>query len=422
MTNQSELTIAEVAFAQSDDPGVNGAAAPFIPGDEDPTVVPISSAPAFAVEKISAYPDGDPTELLGGERLRYTITVKNVGTENVTDAVLRDPVPANTSYVSGSTTLNGAPVADAPGGTSPPSRPRPERAGGPRPDRCADASATPDNVATIVFEVLVDPGVIDVTVISNQAFVSAPDGGVFDQPSDDPRTGLLDDPTRDVVGDAPLLFAPKSVVLIQDDGVMGQIDPGDRLRYTIVVYNDGAAPATNATLFDAIPTYTDYVAGSTTLNGVALADPPGADGPLAEPTGLPIASSDLTPPLPLTGMGVLNPGENAVVQFDLDVEGTAPVGGIISNQAVVSTDELAGVLTDGDGNPATGPEPTVVVIGGTEQVDIAKRVSVVGGGPALMGDTLEYLVTVRNVGSEPATNVVVTDPIPAALPCPAPPR
>lgn len=414
-TNQSALAIANVAFAQSDDPGVNGAADPFVSGDEDPTVVPIVSAPDFLVEKISAYPDGDPTELLAGERLRYTITVKNVGTENAVDATLRDAIPANTTYVAGSTTLNATPVADGAGGTSPLtagillSAPEDPTPGAMR----ADPTSTPDNVATVVFEVLVDPGVIDGTVIANQAFVSAPTGGVLDQPSDDPRTLVPDDPTRDVVGSAPLLFAPKSVVLVQDNGVIGQVDPGDRLRYTITVYNEGAVPATNATLFDAIPTYTDYVAGSTTLNGLAVADPPGTDGPLAEPTGLPIASSDLTPPLPMAGAGILTPGENAVVEFELDVEATAPVGGIISNQAVVGTDELPNILTDGDGNPATGPEPTVVVIGGAEQVGITKQVTVAGGGPALMGSTLEYLVTARNVGTEPATNVVLSDPIPA---------
>ena len=414
-TNQSDLAIADVAFAQSDDPGVNSAADPFVAGDEDPTVVTIDSAPDFQVEKISAYPDGDPAELLAGERLRYTITVKNVGTDDAVDAILRDPIPTNTTYVAGSTTLNGAPVADGPGGISPltaglllnaPEDPTP---GAMR----ADTSPTADNVATIVFEVLVDAGVLDGTVISNQAFVSAPVANVIDQPSDDPRTALPDDPTRDVVGRTPLLFAPKSVVLVADGGVLGQVDPGDRLRYTIVVYNDGAVPATEAALFDAIPTYTDYVPGSTTLNGLAVTDPPGVDGPLAEPGGLPIASSDLTPPLPIAGAGVLTPGENAVVTFDLDVEGTAPVGGIISNQARVTTAELAPTLTDGDGNPATGPEPTVVVIGGAEQVTIAKQVSVVGGGPALTGGTLEYLVTVRNVGSAAAMNVVVTDPIPA---------
>lgn len=415
VTNQAEITIADVPFGLSDDPSVNGTADPFVPGDEDPTILPIESTPNFLTQKISTDLDGDPAVLLAGERLRYTITIQNIGTANASDAMLRDAIPTNTTYVAGSTTLNGVAVVDAPGGTSPldagillnaPEDPTP---GAMR----ADPAPAATNVARLEFEVLVDASVIDGTVISNQAFVSAPTNAVLDQPSDDPGTIIPDDPTRDVVGDSPLLFAPKNVALVMDNGVMGQVDPGDRLRYTITVYNQGAVPATLASLSDAVPTYTDYVAGSTTLNGLAVSDPPGSDGPLAEPGGLPIASSDLTPPLPGAGAGILSPGESAVVTFDLDVEGTAPVGGIISNQAVVATNELPNTLTDGDGNPATGPEPTVVVIGGAEQLSIAKQVSVVGGGPALTGRTLEYLVTVRNIGSAPATNVILTDPIPA---------
>ena len=86
-----------------------------------------------------------------------------------------------------------------------------------------------------------------------------------------------------------------------------------------------------------------------------------------------------------------------------------PAGTLITNQATVGTAELPNLLTDGDGNPATGPEPTVVVVGAGQQLTIDKQVVVVGGGAALAGGQLEYIVTVRNVASVPATNVVITD-------------
>ena len=57
--------------------------------------------------------------LLAGERLRYSITVQNVGTENAREVTIADQVPANTSYVAGTTTLNGAVVADNADGSSP---------------------------------------------------------------------------------------------------------------------------------------------------------------------------------------------------------------------------------------------------------------------------------------------------------------
>ena len=64
--------------------------------------------------KISTDLTGEPTILLAGETLRYTITVKNIGTDNATDVVIRDQFPANTTYVAGSTTLNGTRRAPMP--------------------------------------------------------------------------------------------------------------------------------------------------------------------------------------------------------------------------------------------------------------------------------------------------------------------
>mgnify|MGYP003341272444 CR=1 FL=1 len=152
--NQAELFVAGVTVRRSDEDD------PTLTGTEDPTITVISSAPAFLVEKTSQDLTGDPTVLFAGDTLRYTITVKNIGTESAVNVSLRDSIPANTTYVANSTTLNGAPVADT-GGTSPlqngmlinaPEDPTP---GAMR----ADASSTPDNVATITFDVVVDAGV-----------------------------------------------------------------------------------------------------------------------------------------------------------------------------------------------------------------------------------------------------------------------
>src|SRR5262245_29280556 len=417
-TNQSALRINGTPFALSDDPVPNGPANPFVAGDEDPTRVTIQSAPAFRVQKVSADLTGNPAILLPGETLRYTLTVKNVGTANATDAMLRDAVPVNTTYVAGSTRLNGAPVPDGPGGTSPLAAgilihaPAPEDVtpGAMR----ADPSATTANVATIVFDVTVDAGVPDGTILSNQGFVSAPAGGVLDRPSDDPRTPIPDDPTRNVVGNLPLLFAPKTVAIATDAGTPGIVDPGDVLRYTITVYNTGAVPATNAVFADAVPANTTYVANSTTLNGLPVGQPDGGVSPLV--AGIGISSSDLTPPLPGPTGGTLSVGQSAVITFAVQVNMGVPAGTIISNQGAVHTVQIPTLLTDGDGDPATGPEPTVVVVGAAQQLSITKQVTVVGGGPALAGGQLEYLVRVTNISAVPAYFVVITDDLDADTP------
>ena len=105
--NQSRAEFAGFPVGVSDDPNVNGPADPNVAGDEDPTQILIQSAPIFDIDKISTYVDGDPNVLLAGETLQYTITVQNIGTDNAADVEIRDQVPANTTYVAGSTTLNG---------------------------------------------------------------------------------------------------------------------------------------------------------------------------------------------------------------------------------------------------------------------------------------------------------------------------
>ncbi len=416
VTNQSTLRLADgTDFALSDDPNVNGTADPDISGDEDPTRVTIVSLPVFVVQKISTDLSGDPNILLAGETLRYTITVENIGNQDAVDVVLRDAVPVNTTYVAGSTTLNGASVADV-GGLSPlvngmlinsPADPTP----GSMP---ADPSSNPANVATITFDVVVSPSVVDGTVISNQGFVTAIDSGIIDQPSDDPDTPIVNDPTRDIVANIPLLYAEKRVELFGDLGSPGIVDPGDVLRYTITVQNSAAIPATGVVLSDTVPANTTYVADSMLLNGLPVGQPDGGVSPLA--SGIDISSSDLTPPLPGSGAGTVSPGATAVLQFDLRVDAGTPAGTLISNQAVVTSAELPDLLTDGDGNPATGPEPTVVVVGDSQQLSITKQVSVVGGGAAIPGAELEYVVRVVNIAAVPAINVVITDDLDTSQP------
>ncbi|HEX7079475.1 MAG TPA: hypothetical protein VF329_00475 [Gammaproteobacteria bacterium] len=409
VTNQAELAGA-AATALSDDPNVNGPSDPDVAGDEDPTMVVIEAAPDFRVEKISTDVTGDPAVLLPGETLRYTITVQNVGNDDALDARLVDAVPANTAYVAGSTTLNGNPVPDPAGGGSPLAAGIPLNApedATPGTLHAVGPAAPGSHVATVVFDVVVSADAIDGTVISNQGFVSAPAKGVVDQPSDDPDTPTADDPTRDIVGNLPLLFAAKSAALENDLGTPGIVDPGDVLRYTIAIENTGNVPATLAELSDTVPANTTYVADSLTQNGLPVGQPDGGVFPLA--AGIAVSSSDSTPPVPGAGEGVISAGGTATVQFDLRVDDGVPPGTVISNQAVVGSDEVPDLLTDGDGNPATGPEPTIVIVGDRQALTITKQVAVVGGGTALPGATLEYVVTVTNVASVPASFVEITD-------------
>ncbi len=397
--NQARALFGTVPLALSDDPTVNGPANPDVAGDEDPTRLLIESAPQLVVEKISTYLGADPNLLMAGDTLRYTITVRNIGTDHAHGVVLRDLVPANTTYVAGSTTLNGLTLADGPNGSPLINgiaihSPAETTAGVVRADNPANVAA---NVVTITFNVIVDPNAVDGTILANQAFVTGNDVN-REVPSDDPRTPVINDPTRDVVGNLPLMYAEKLVALRTDNATPGVVDPLDTLRYTIRIYNNGKAPATQVVLRDNVPQYTSWVANSLTLNGQPVGQPDGGVSPL-------IAGINI---------GTLNPGQVAVVQFDLQVNAGTASGTLISNQATVASAGLPPLLTDGDGNPATGPEPTVVVVGGTQTLTISKQVAVVGGGAALPGAEVEYVVIVRNIAPVPATLVRIVDDLGAA--------
>ena len=400
--NQARLTSATSQAAVSDDPNVSGA--------EDPTRTLIASSPVLQVRKVSQDMTGDPAVLRQGDRLRYTITVKNIGTENAVNATLRDLVPANTAYVAGSTTLNGVAVADV-GGASPLQAGMTIRAANaPTPGALpADASSTTANVATIVFDVTVNANTLDGTVISNQGFVNgagAGSGAFPERPSDDPRTPAIDDPTRDIVGPFPLLVARKTVAIVVDTNSNGVLDPLDVVRYTITIDNLSGLAATNAVLSDAVPANTSYVANTVTLNGNPVGRPDGGVSPLI--AGVPVNS-------PAAASGTIAPRSSAVITFDARVNTGVATGTVISNQGSLATTELPSQLTDADGDSSNGYQPTTIIVGSAQQLFISKAVQVVGGGPALPNSQLEYFVAVTNTGVVAATNVVITDDL-GALP------
>ncbi|GMG86400.1 isopeptide-forming domain-containing fimbrial protein [Biformimicrobium ophioploci] len=404
--NQAQLAAGSVIFGNSDDP--------LVAGVEDPTQTLISSAPQFVIEKTSEDMTGDPAILVPGDVLRYTLTIENVGSEDALEASLRDQVPANTTYIAASTFLNGAGVADV-NGLSPLTAGMTVQSPGADPGVLpADPAATGTGKATVTFDVTIND-VNEGTLISNQGFLNgtgAGSGAFTERPSDDPATDVADDPTVDVVGQLPLLLAHKTVAIEVDNGTASILDPGDTLRYTIVITNTGEVDATLAELLDPVPANTTYVAGSTYLNDVAVPDNTGGRTQLD--VGLPVSSGDRTPPLPGAAEGVITAGESAVVTFDVMVNAGTARGTVISNQGRLSSQEVSNTLTDADGDPANGAQPTDIVVGDAQQLSITKQVAVVGGGAAEAGAVLEYLVTVKNISSVPVSGAVITDDLATA--------
>jgi uncharacterized repeat protein (TIGR01451 family)/fimbrial isopeptide formation D2 family protein len=403
--NQAQIGSPLLPTQLSDDPSLAGTA--------NPTQTLISSAPAFQVLKTVRDITSGTATVTAGDTLSYTITVKNIGTENATGVTLRDLIPANTTYVGNSTTLNGSGVSDPGTGVSAlqngilinsPANPT----AGAMP---ANAGTAPANVATITFQVQISKNVVDGTLISNQGFVNgsgAASGPFPERPSDNPATPVLNDPTTVVVGNLPLVYALKTVQLVGDVNGNGSVESGDTLQYIITMTNSGATQASGVVLTDAIPANTTYVANSVLMNGVAVADPSPGVSPLTN--GMGVISSGLTPPSPSSSGGTLAAGGTGTVTFKVIVNNSLPAGTTyISNQGSVATAQLPTLQTDSDGNPTNGYQPTIIAIGDAQQLSMSKSVAVVGGGAALPGSVLEYTIKATNVGTVQATNVVITD-------------
>jgi uncharacterized repeat protein (TIGR01451 family)/fimbrial isopeptide formation D2 family protein len=198
----------------------------------------------------------------------------------------------------------------------------------------------------------------------------------------------------------PLLYAHKTVQIYEDFGSPGIVDPGDVLLYTIVISNFSAITATGVALTDAVPANTTYVADSLRLNGTSL----GPDGGV-----LPLIAGLLVHSADNPGAGIVSAGESAVITFEARVNAGVPTGTLISNQGTLTSNELSPDKTDADGVTTNGHQPTVIVVGDIQLLSMTKEVLVIGGGIAEAGGYLEYAIRVANIGSLPATHVVITD-------------
>jgi|GEM_PF-782831 len=405
--NQAEVELVGFTTLLSDDPDIVGV--------ENPTRTIIGSTPTFRLSKTSQDITGDAAVLDAGDFLRYTITAQNIGAENAINTLLRDQVPANTTYVANTTTLNGAPVVDLVVGVSPlqngilingseDTTPGNMRADG--------LSTT--NIATVTFDVQVDENVVNSTVISNQAFIGGDgfgSGPFSEQHSDDPDTEIIGDPTRDVVGNVAIIDAQATVELVVDGGIVEQVDPGDTLRYTVTISNSGTIPATSVQLLDnvsrlvpllvnGVPVDSDYVPNSTFLNGVLLADI-GGRSPLIFATGIDVSSQDQAPPIQgdVNADGIVSPGQSAILVYDVVVDTTTVSGDVVINQLQVVSAEFPDEFTDVDGNDLNGDQATETIVGNSQLLSISKDVFVVGGGTAQPGAILEYFIRVENIGT-----------------------
>ncbi|MCP4472068.1 MAG: DUF11 domain-containing protein, partial [Gammaproteobacteria bacterium] len=352
------------------------------------------------------------TDATPGDVLRYSITISNSGLVDASAVTLSDAIPANASYIADTVTLNGLPVGQPDGGVSPLVAGIDVSSSDLPPPIPSNGTITVGETATVTFDVLLDPVISSGTVILNQAIADSPTTGPL--PSDDPNVGGVADPTPTLITSAPAFLVQK--ISLDLTGDPATLLAGDTLRYTLTIENIGQENSINSLLSDQVPANTTYVANSTRLNAVVVADPAAGISPLA--AGMLINAPQNT----TAGILQANVGHVSTVTFDVVVSLSAVNGTIIFNQGFVSGQgNGSGVFptqpSDDPGTPLAD-DPTLDVVGDFPLVDVVKTVAIINDigtiGVVDQGEQLRYTITATNFGPIPATGVVLTDAIPVA--------
>src|SRR6266566_4217677 len=232
------------------------------------------------------------------------------------------------------------------------------------------------------------------------------------------------------------------MTIVAPDLVMTKTGPatmslGQWSQFALNVQNIGNGNAWNVTLLDKLPRGNTGGTCSTTPQilsaQVFQADgitPVAGKGPLVPGTdfsinymGSPTCQLTLTM---LTAAGTIGANERLIITYRTQLDSNSQTGAQLTNIAgavqwfnadnsVSTRQAITHTLTNGTPGVLDFQDAhTITVV--VNQLNITKQVSVVGGGAALPGGQLDYLVHLTNVSTTPLTPVVITDDLSSAGP------
>ncbi|OBZ13120.1 DUF11 domain-containing protein [Bacillus sp. FJAT-26390] len=306
------------------------------------TVTLSAQAPNVSISK-----SANATAAAIGDIITFTLAVTNNSIVSVTNVNISDSLPNGTTFVAGSTTINGVPTAANPN------------------VGIAVGTLNASAVITIVFQVQVT-SLPSPAVIANVAGVSYTSGAF---------TGSSLSNTINIPAFQPVIGLVKSAST-------QSATEGDTYTYTIRASNTGNTTA-NVTITDNIPAGATFAANSVLINAVPF---PG----LSPVTGIPI--------------GALQPGTTTEISFVVTVT-SLPSPQVLVNQAVSQYNYS---LPDGRQLNGASTSNTVSIPVSPPNVTIVKSLTTTA---VVVGDTFAYTSVVTNNGIAPVNNVVINDPL-----------
>lgn len=303
-----------------------------VKGTPVPTELP-PGQPWLTAEKIYALTNdadgnGYPSP---GDRLQYSIAIVNAGTGNATNVVFSDTPDSNTTLANGSVTTGQGSVTNgnSTGDTS---------------VSVALGTVAAGNTVTISFNVIINSPLSNtVTEVSNQGSVSSTEFSTI--LTDDPTTSADADPTETLLTYLLQADAYKNVTIQDDADNNGVASPGDTLRYVIAINNTGTGQLTSVDFDDNPDSNTTLVVGSVqSTTGTATNGNGSGDSTVS------------------VNIGDMFAGAIVGITFDVTINANLPTNVTqVSNQGVVSSNELSDILTD-DPDIGGDSDPTVISI------------------------------------------------------------
>ncbi|MFJ7447370.1 cell surface protein [Bacillus thuringiensis] len=291
------------------------------------------------------------------DTITYTVLIQNNGNTNATNVNFSDMVPAGTTFVENSFTVNGSSLPGA------------------NPNYGVNiGTVNAGSSLTITFQVIVTstPPSNPITNVASIQYAFIVD------PASPPVTSTINSNSASTqINNATVttvLQANRTIVSL-----------GDVITYTATLTNTGNFPANSVLLINGIPEGALFVPNSVTLNGVSLPD--------ASPTlGIPV--------------GIIAPGDSATITFQFLASSIPPQGAII-NQAITSYTYIV--------NPS---QPPVTATSSSNTVNTAvvdASLSAIKNTDSLVQSTdgtITYTVVVQNNGNTTANTVTLTDLVP----------
>lgn len=300
-----------------------------------------------------------PTTAVPGTTITYSIVATNDGPTDTTQVSVTDNLPDGIQVISATSTVGTVNIPASAQDTTAANTD----------DLVVTVGALASQAtATITIKALVLPSFRSSLV--NVATVSSANSSLNDPTgnnSDTLTTSLS--PTVDL---KVINSAPTTIVA------------GNQLTYTLTVTNSGASQATNVRLTDALPTGVTFVSGTSSVTSASV-------------TAATLSSGVV--------LGTLNPGASETVTIVVSVDGATR--GALTNAATVTATEPEPTT---DTNPNTASASTTATGSAVLEVTQTDNATVVAA-----GGFLTYVISIRNNGPSTATNIVVTDTLPAGV-------